>query len=65
MTMTKEQKAALTKAVSALKAIRDGSDGDPEASHSKADKILCDALREMGYPLIAEEWEACRDAIGF
>lgn len=31
--------------------------GDTEASHSDADKVLCDLLVALGYASVVDEWE--------
>lgn len=32
-------------------------DGDPEAAHSEADRVLCLLLSEIGYDDVVAEWD--------
>jgi hypothetical protein len=31
--------------------------GDPEATHSDADEVLCQLLRALGHEAVVEEWD--------
>jgi hypothetical protein len=33
---------------------------DPETAHCAADDVLCNALRMLGYSVLADEWEKVR-----
>lgn len=46
--MTREQAIMLLKA--------DQANGDTEASHSHADRVLCDLLISLGYGDVIAEW---------
>lgn len=43
------------RAVAALKQLQ--GQGDPESSHSMADKVLCDLLLELNFDDVVEEWQ--------
>ena len=44
----------------------DGLDsGDPEASHSMADKAVGEFLRDLGYGDVADAWHRAADRVPF
>jgi hypothetical protein len=49
--MTREE------AIAELKQLEQGSWGDTEAAHLRADEILCDLLTNAGYGDVVAEWE--------
>ena len=46
--MTREQ---------AIKALKECSEGDPERAHSRADGVLCDFLKSLGFEDVVEAWD--------
>lgn len=43
-------------AIQTIKKLEACNTNDPEADHSKADKLLCDFLIELGYSDVVKEW---------
>ena len=49
----------------AINKLDDLSTGDPEASHSDADDIICEFLRGVGYGDAADAFDRANSRVGF
>jgi hypothetical protein len=54
---------AISEAVAALDAMPEGY--CEEIGHSQADDILCECLRKLGAPEVADAFERARSRVGF
>ncbi len=60
--MTRKQKETLKKACKDLEALQ--SSADQEHAHCEADKILLWALRDLGFPIIADRFREVQESVG-
>lgn len=59
--MTKKQTLIVEKYLAEFSAV---FPHDTEVAHGEADRLILEALRELGFGLISDAWEACRDECG-
>lgn len=57
--MTKKQEKIVEKYVEDLKNLYEVCGGDSEIIHDRADRLLLNALRELGFGKLADAWEEC------
>ena len=49
----------------AIKELNEMERGDNESVHNRADKLLCEFLRDNGYPALANAYEEARKRVEF
>ena len=65
ITLNEEKQQQLAAIIAELDDMAKSNDCDEESSHSRADKLLCEALTILGRADIAQAWEAARRNVGF